>query len=516
MTSQEVSAINVGRALRDGVQLKTVEVVALLHNGCSQIDAGKAAALPQCIDDLWVTDAGTVVLPRIAPAEPTRSAVASLLATLLPKSEAAVPAALRTLPARLLESGTGAGNSDIKDLLTILRWHLPADSSVVLRDLVTRVQLSRAEPEPAAAMELLPDEGETALPAAAPAAAPHARSSYFRRRSLAIAASLLVAIGMGGYAGYRFAPSGADAPARIESEAAVPAPGRITRADAAPPAPAAATTSAAIAPALRSSNARPLDLPVAGGAFSPSFASTGGTLLFHAGRNSAGRLFQASLDPRGRASATTPVFEAHGRTYHARPSPDGEWVAFDSDRDGERGVYVASRDGARVARVSGEGYAAVPSWSPDMKLLAFVRGEPGRPKVWNLWLRDIATGALVRESSFKFGQVWGASWFPNGRSLSYSHEDRLFIAEADSGAARSFASPIKGRLIRTPAVSPDGTRIVFQVYRDGAWLLDIKSGAMRRILADPSAEEFAWDPRGTQIAYHSRRDGQWRIWLLPI
>jgi Tol biopolymer transport system component len=65
-------------------------------------------------------------------------------------------------------------------------------------------------------------------------------------------------------------------------------------------------------------------------------------------------------------------------------------------------------------------------------------------------------------------------------------------------------------------VSPDGKSVVFQVYRDGAWLLDLGSGAMRRILSDPTAEEFAWDPSGEQIAYHSRRDGQWRIWMLRM
>jgi Tol biopolymer transport system component len=227
-------------------------------------------------------------------------------------------------------------------------------------------------------------------------------------------------------------------------------------------------------------------------------------------------LFQASLDDRGTASSVTPLFEENGRTYHARLSPDGIWVAFDSDRDGERGVYVASRNGRHVARVSGEGFAAVPSWSPDMKWLAFVRAEPGRPKVWNLWLRDVETGELTRQSAFRSGQVWGASWFPGSGSIAYSHEDRLIVSDIASGRVKRFESPIAGRLVRTPAVSPDGSRIVFQVYRDGAWLLDLKTGAMKRLLDDPSAEEFAWDPDGRQLAYHSRRDGQWRIWLLTI
>ena len=40
----------------------------------------------------------------------------------------------------------------------------------------------------------------------------------------------------------------------------------------------------------------------------------------------------------------------------------------------EVGKSLASRDGEQLQRVSGPGYAAVPSWSPDMKWLAFIRG----------------------------------------------------------------------------------------------------------------------------------------------
>lgn len=508
MTSEQVGAINLGSALRDGLQLKTVEVVALLHNACSQVDAGSAAALPRSIDDLWVTSGGAVVLPRMARVEPIRTTVAALLEALLPESsEDAAPAALRTLPARLRESVEGSRTSEVKDLLTILRWHLPAESSAVLHDLVTRVQLVSAQPPPDTAIELFADEGDAPSPAALPVAAPQ-RSAHARRP--AIAAAVLLALGAAGYAGYQFNGTGAeiaDTPAE-EMPPANPVAGRITRAALEEPAPAAAPR--------RDSSARPLELAVNGGAFSPTFTSDGASLIFHAGQDTAGKLFQASLNERGEASALVPLLDERGRTYHARLSPDGIWVAFDSDRDGERGVYLASRNGRHVARVSGEGFAAVPSWSPDMKWLAFVRAEPGRPKVWNLWLRNVETGELARQSAFRAGQVWGASWFPGSRSIAYSHEDQLLIRDTATGTSRRFASPIAGRMVRTPAVSPDGKKIVFQVYRDGAWLLDLKNGAMRRLLTDPTAEEFAWDPDGSQIAYHSRRDGVWRIWLLSL
>jgi hypothetical protein len=522
MTPNESTAVNIGTAIREGLRLKTVEVVALLHNACQQLEAGRAAKLHRSIDDVWVTDEGMVVLPRIARPDPPRDAVAALLEELLPKpgDGAAVPAALRTLPSRLRDSGA-AQPSDLKDLLTILRWHLPADSREVLRDLVMRARLNKIDSQEVtsvvAPIDAFVDEGPEPLPAAiaVPAASGKRR---IMRSTVAAAAGIVLAIGAAGYATYRFnsthdastSTAVTTAATTVEQSAPVQsAQRRITRAAAPPIAAPVATRNVAV-------EAHALNLPIDGGVFSPSFGSNGTALVFHAGHNTSGQLFQAALDDRGRTSAITPLLENRGRTYHARLAPDGRWIAFDSDRDGERGVYVASRDGAQVARVSGEGFAAVPTWSPDMKWLAFVRTEPSRPKVWNLWLRDVSTGAMTRQSAFRVGQVWGASWFPDARSLCYSHEDRLIVATLDSTSTRIFVSPLKGRLIRTPAVSPDGQRIVFQVYRDGAWLLDLGSGEMRRVLADPTAEEFAWDPDGKQIAYHSRRDGQWRIWMLKI
>lgn len=258
----------------------------------------------------------------------------------------------------------------------------------------------------------------------------------------------------------------------------------------------------------------PLLTPASTGpVFSPSFAGSGSALVFHAGRDPVARLMSADMsDPSSPLEVVTVVSD-EARNYHPRLSPDGRLLAFDSDRDGERGVYIANRDGSHVRRVSGAGFAAVPSWSPDMRALAFVRAEPDRPRVWNLWLLDRTTGALTRLTRHRYGQTWGASWFPDSRRVSYSHEDRLIVLDTDDGSTTVFKSPRPGRLVRTPAVSPDGRLVAFQVLRDGVWLLDLDSGGMRRLIEDPSAEEFAWSPNGRRLAYHSRQSGEWRIWI---
>jgi hypothetical protein len=522
--TSDPSGHNIGELRRRGVNLTTREVLALTHEICR--DA--TAALPQSPDDLWITDTSELLIARsdqIAPLIDPRHGVASLLEAMLPPEGAkdpayVVPAALRGLPTRLRASADGVGPRDRKDLMSILSWHLDADPREVIEQLVARVGGRGAdavvdEPSAAAAgdLDLFPDSTEP--PAPSPAG-PRIRGRMGRAATvlaLFAAAAFFIAIGSASYWLSRVEPD-ADAPSGpravvtpVESPPPTvpPLSVRVPNGDV-PPQPALVTTGAP----------QPLALDVVDGAFSPTFAITGSELLFHAGRANAGRLLMADLDGQGQVARISAVRTDAARNYHPRMSPDGRWIAFDSDRDGERGVYVAARDGSDLQRVSGPGYGAVPSWSPDMKSLAFIRGEPARPRVWNLWLRDLSNGALRRLTAFRSGQVWGASWFPDGRSVCYSHDEQLIISHLDSREDIVIDSPRRGHLVRTPAVSPDGRRVVFQVFRDGVWLLDVNTRSMRRILDDATAEEFAWSPEGGRIAYHSRRDGEWKIWVMPI
>jgi len=303
---------------------------------------------------------------------------------------------------------------------------------------------------------------------------------------------------------------GAGAPARAPG-AGVPT--RVSGAGTPTRAPASARTQPT-APVAAAAQPAALRTDVA---FSPAFASTGSAMFYHSGAGKPGdssAIMRADTTAQGEVLRVTSIVDDNAANFHARPSPDGMMIAFDSDRDGERAVYIADANGRNVRRITGNGFAAVPSWSPDGRHLTYVRAEPNRPRVWNLWIVDLDTGESKRLTSHRYGQPWGAAWFPDGRRIAYSHEDRLIVRSIDGSTQRTYGSPKKGQLLRTPAVSPDGRRVMFQVYRDGAWMLDLSDGSMRRILTDPTAEEFTWSPDGRRVAYHSRKTGAWGVWLM--
>jgi hypothetical protein len=361
---------------------------------------------------------------------------------------------------------------------------------------------------------------ETPIRLDAPAVAtarPPVRKKARRRRAAMVlvgATALCAGIAVALYQQPRTPESGATDSTEVVIERAASGTGRAGSTPTA--APRASTPRESIGTSGAPAPPEPLIDPEAldgENAFSPSFAANGTAVFFHARNGNGSSLKRADRGDNGDLHIVT-IVDDTAKNYHVQLSPDGKSVAFDSDRDAPRGVYVAAADGSHVRRVSGPGYAAVPTWSPDGRRLAFLRAEDDKPQVWNLWLLELGTGEMKRLTNHPIGQVWGGSWFPDGRRIAYSHEDRLLVLDLESGQVVSYASPLKGRLVRTPAVSPDGRWIIFQVFREGAWLLDIADGSMERVLDDATAEEFTWAPDTRRVAFHSRRSGEWGLWMI--
>jgi len=102
-------------------------------------------------------------------------------------------------------------------------------------------------------------------------------------------------------------------------------------------------------------------------------------------------------------------------------SPDGEKIAFVSDRSGAPQIYMMNRDGSNVRRLTFNGnYNTSPAWSPDGRWIAYESQVGGQ---FDIWLVDpsgevnlpLVTHRLSDESP---------SWSPGGRKLVFSSNRR--------------------------------------------------------------------------------------------
>lgn len=494
------------------LRLRPAEAVAIVAEVCRQNLARVLPGIPSPGVIRLLRDGGIAIEGPVRASHDDVARAATLLETLLPGFDAApefrASGALRLLIARALGSLDLPPFQSLEDFTAALSRFTSLDARETAASLFRAWETAQTaqHERPAIAAPALLLTPESAAPPAAPRMA---RSPRWRGAAAAVA---LLAISA--FAGWQWAES------RLGDDAGPPVPSAEARPAVVPPVqkpeePATVAPIAASAPpepavpAAADAGAR----VIRPSAYSPAFGP-GAALYFHEqnGRTSVLKVAHTRAD--GEITNVASIVDDRALNFHPRPSPDGSKIAFDSDRDGTRAVYVADADGSHVQRISGAGYAAVPSWSPDGTRVAFVRAEPATPSVWNVWTAAPDGTQLRRVTQHKVGQSWGASWFPDGRRMAYSVETRLVVLNLATGQRETFASPLPGKLVRTPAVSPDGGRIIFQVFREGVWLLDLDSGEMRRVLADPSAEEFTWSPDGDRVAFHSRRSGQWSVWVM--
>lgn len=68
---------------------------------------------------------------------------------------------------------------------------------------------------------------------------------------------------------------------------------------------------------------------------------------------------------------------------HPDWSPDGQWIAFASDRSGELEIWVVRPDGSGLKQItSGPGSKTWPAWSPDGRKILYTGSQEGRQGLW--------------------------------------------------------------------------------------------------------------------------------------
>jgi Tol biopolymer transport system component len=189
-------------------------------------------------------------------------------------------------------------------------------------------------------------------------------------------------------------------------------------------------------------------------------------------------------------------------------SPNGRRLVFDAVVDRNYDVWTMAGDGGarrRVTTNAAPDYFA--TWSPNGEQIAFTSDRGGE----DLFVID-ADGTNERRLTGDPGPEWGAAWSPDGGRIVFAGNARgnleIEVVSVD-GSGRVALTDHRDRDY-DPAWSPDGTRIAFTSERDGnanVYVMNADGSGVTQLTDDPAGDfRPAWSPDGRTIAFESTRD----------
>ena len=206
------------------------------------------------------------------------------------------------------------------------------------------------------------------------------------------------------------------------------------------------------------------------------------------------------------------IGEALGRVRVLREtalSPDGEWVAWVEDLEGEglegpSAIHLVPRGGgaSRGISVATDGrphHERGVRFSPDSRSLAFL-SDGERAGQLQLYVAPVA-GGPARALSHVSGQLADPSWSPEGRRLAV-----LYVA--GSTQPRGARVPYK----------PDAGVVEERVDEQRIALVDVDTGALREVSPpDLYVYDYDWSPDGRRlVAEAARGSGTNNYWTAEL
>lgn len=152
--------------------------------------------------------------------------------------------------------------------------------------------------------------------------------------------------------------------------------------------------------------------------------------------------------------------------FHPRWSPDGQRIAFASNRDGDYEIYTIAADGSDLRQLThNDASDSHPgSWSPDGTQVAFVSDRDGDPEIYAV----AADGSTETRLTTSAGNDSHPAWSPDGMRIAFfsdrdgNHE--IYVMNADGSGQTRLTD--RSADDHDPSWSPDGERIAFATNVD--------------------------------------------------
>ena len=213
-----------------------------------------------------------------------------------------------------------------------------------------------------------------------------------------------------------------------------------------------------------------------------------------------GNIWSIAIPSRGATSVHEAVPVTRG-TQHIEGisvSPDGQWLAFDSDRSGNADIFKMAVDGSQMVQLTTNPHDDfIPSWSDDGEWIAFHSWRNGNRDVFVI----PSDGGTETQVTFGPAHEYYADWSPDGSSIVYFHNptgvaDVYTVKRTQDGWGVPARVTTDGGMY--PKWAPDGIRIVYVVNGD-AKVLDIEDGEPTTIF-DGTGLSTVSGPLGIEIA----------------
>jgi eukaryotic-like serine/threonine-protein kinase len=197
-------------------------------------------------------------------------------------------------------------------------------------------------------------------------------------------------------------------------------------------------------------------------------------------------------------------------------SPDGNMVAFNSDRAGDMNVWLFTLADSNTRQLTtGQGGDFQPNWSPDKKRIAFFSSRSGSPNIWEV---DIGSGLLERLTS-NSGVNVNPFYSPDGKLIAYQSDQsgrlEVWVMNADGSNPRRLTNVgVTGHFMRW---SGDGTGVVFRCTCSG------KPATMKVSVSGGDPQPFAETMMGgSHMSFSPDRTrimdvvGHKLLWVSPV